>query len=75
MMKKILIAILIAWLVVIAFFAGRSVGVYHAITDSVIYTVEVYNPENPEENAWNGYDQTIYIELDNQTWVHGMYQG
>ena len=74
-MKKILLVLTFTILLVIAFLAGRSAGIYHAITDSVIYTVEVYNPERPEESGFGVYDQTIYIELDNDVWVHGMYQG
>ena len=56
--------------------AGYDDGVQHAIEDSVIWTVECYNPMNPDENARpDGTDQTIYIELDGELYEHGMYQG
>lgn len=55
--------------------AGFDDGVTHAIEDSEIYTVDYYDPENPEGSEWNGYDQQIFIELDGQTYEHGMYQG
>lgn len=74
-MKKFWIAALIFLVVASAFAVGRYTGITHAICDSCIYTVDVYNPENPEGSAWNGYDQLIFIELDGETYMHGMYQG
>ena len=50
-------------------------GVQHAICDSTIYTVECYDPNDPYANATDEYDQTIYIELDGDTYAHGMIQG
>lgn len=59
-----------------AYTAGHKEGMRHAIEDSVIWTVECYNPYNPEENARpDGTDQTIYIEIDNNLYAHGMIQG
>jgi len=56
--------------------AGYDDGVLHAIEDSVIWTVELYDPQNPNQNARpDGTDQTIYIELDGELYEHGMYQG
>ena len=55
--------------------SSYRLGIRHAIEDSVIWTVDCYDPENPDESAWNGYDQLIYIELDNDLYTHGMYQG
>ena len=57
-----------------AYCAGYADGVQHAIEDSIIFTVDVYNPDAPEESAWGEFDQLIYIELDDETYVHGMYQ-
>lgn len=58
------------------FMAGRQEGIRHAIEDSIIWTVERYDPEYPEANAReDGTDQTVYIELDRQLYAHGMYQG
>ena len=66
-------ALLIA---VASFLAGHAAGARHAIEDSVIWTVERYDPERPYDNARDdGTDQTIFIELDGQLYEHGMYQG
>lgn len=72
-MKKIIAIALI--LVVAAFTAGRYSGIKHAINDSVIWTVDRYDPDDPEASEWNGYDQLIYIDLDGNTYEHGMFQG
>lgn len=55
--------------------AAFADGVAHAIEDSEIYTVDFYNPQDPEASEWNGYDQQIFIELDGEVYEHGMYQG
>ena len=76
-MKKVL-AILLAMFAAVAFFAyraGHNAGKLYAITQSCIFTVDCYNPDAPEDSAWNGYDQLIYIELDGDIWEHGMWQG
>ena len=76
-MKKLLA--IVAALVIIAaasFAAGRAAGIRHAIEDAEIFTVECYDPNNPDENARpDGTDQTIYIILDDQIYEHGMFQG
>jgi len=74
-MKKLLFAAALFALLACAFCAGRREGVRHAIEDSEIFTVTCYNPDAPEDSAWNGYDQCIYIDLDGQIYAHGMYQG
>ena len=74
-MKKLLFAVALFALLACAFCAGRREGIRHAIEDSEIWTVTCYNPDNPDESAWNGYDQLIYIELDGELYAHGMYQG
>ena len=74
-MKKLLFTVSLLALLACAFCAGRREGVRHAIEDSEIFTVTCYNPDAPEESAWNGYDQCIYIDLDGQTYEHGMHQG
>ena len=73
-MKKIIIIVAVLALAAVAFFGGRLEGIRHAIEDSEIWTVERYDPEAPEESAWNGYDQEILIELDGQIYAHGMTQ-
>ena len=73
-MKTALKILAIILLVAIAFAAGRIVGIRHAIEDSEIWTVDVYNPESPDDTAWNGYDQLVYINLDGNTYEHGMTQ-
>ena len=77
-MKKIIciIAALLAAAAIAAgaWSAGRAAGIRHAIEDSEIWTVDVYNPDDPESSAWGEYDQIIYIDLDGDTYEHGMYQ-
>lgn len=73
-MKKIVIIAAVLALAAAAFLGGRAEGIRHAIEDAEIWTVERYNPEAPEESAWNEYDQEILIELDGQIYSHGMTQ-
>ena len=70
------------WTVILCLIAGLclwanayNVGIHHAIYDSCIWTVDRYDPENPDASAWGEYDQVIYIELDDNLYTHGMYQG
>ena len=74
-MKKIIITIVIITVIASAFIAGRAAGIRHAIEDSQIWTVDRYDPDDPEESSWNGYDQKIFIDLDGETYAHGMIQG
>lgn len=76
-MKRMIAAALALVLVAAcAFAAGRKEGIRHAIEDAEIWTVECYNPNAPYDTARaDGYDQTIYIDLDGQTYEHGMHQG
>ena len=75
-MKKIICIAAILTVAIASFAAGRASGVRHAIEDSIVFTVECYDPENPDENLRpDGCDQTIYIELDGECYEHGMYQG
>ena len=72
-MRKIAI---VAALMVAALWFSYNAGIRHAIEASVIWTVERYDPMNPEENARpDGTDQTVWIELDGDLYEHGMYQG
>ena len=66
-MKRIAAIILIAIAITAAFLAGRSCGIRHVIEDSEIWTVDVYDPDDPEI-------QIIYIELDEQLYAHEMIQ-
>ena len=54
---------------------GFRGGVKHVIDDAIIYAVDVYNPENPAQSAYEEYDQQIFVELDGVTYDKGMYQG
>ena len=79
-MKKIIIAcaaILAAAAIAAASWSlGRAAGIRHAIEDSEIFTVERYDPDDPDATARDdGADQTIYIVLDEEIYEHGMYQG
>ena len=73
-MKKIICIIAAIILLSTAYLLGHQEGKRHAIEDSIIWTVNCYDPDNPEASAWNGYDQLIYIELDDNLYQHGMYQ-
>ena len=76
MKKLIALAAALILVAAVAFAAGRAAGIRHAIEDSVIWTVECYDPDNPDENARpDGTDQTIFIELDGDLYEHDMFQG
>ena len=72
-MKKVVIIFAVIVLVA-AYIGGRAAGIRHAIEEAEIWTVDIYNPDAPEESAWNEYDQEILIELDGQIYSHGMTQ-
>ena len=73
--KGIIAGITAALLLIIgAFYVGRLAGIRHAIRDAEIWTVDCYNPLDPGASEWNGYDQRIMIELDGETYEHGMIQ-
>lgn len=75
-MKKLIVTIAALLAAAALFQAGKHEGIRHAIEDSIIWTVECYDPENPYENSReDGTDQTIYIDLDGDLYEHGMYQG
>ena len=73
-MKKILAIVAALILCACLYCIGRAAGIRHAIEDAQIWTVDRYDPDAPEESAWNGYDQRIFIDLDGQTYEHGMFQ-
>lgn len=55
--------------------AGFDDGILYAIENMELWTVEVYNPDNPAETLRpDGYDLTIYIELDGEIYEHGATQ-
>ena len=79
-MKKYLIvalsAALIAAVILCAYQAGKTEGIRHALCDCEVFTVERYDPDNPDENTRpDGTDQTIFFILDDEIYEHGMYQG
>ena len=73
-MKKCLLCLVFCALLLLWSYLSFHAGVLHAIEDSVIWTVDCYNPENPMDSAWNEFDQKIFIELDGNLYEHGMYQ-
>ena len=76
MIKRFLPGLVLAAALAAAWMLGHHAGVLHALTDSIIWTVECYDPNDPDQNLrGDGCDQTIYIELDGELWEHGMYQG
>lgn len=74
-MRKIALAAALALVLLTSFLLGRACGIAHAIRDSRIYAVECYDPDDPSASAWGEYDLRIFITLDGETYVHGMYQG
>ena len=77
-MKKITFAAMFLLLIAsvfAAYTAGHSDGMRHAIEDSEIYAVECYNPADPAASEWNGYDLRVFIDIDGETYEHGVYQG
>ena len=55
--------------------AGFDDGIEYAIENMELWTVERYDPENPYETLRpDGYDLTIYIELDGEIYEHGVTQ-
>ena len=73
-MRNIVIALLLLACVA-SFLAGRSSGIRHAIEDCEIWAVECYDPDNPAASAWGEYDLRVFIDLDGQTYEHGLTQG
>lgn len=55
--------------------AGFDDGIEYTIENMQLWTVERYDPEHPEDTARpDGYDLTIYIELDGEIYEHGITQ-
>lgn len=74
-MKKLL-SLLALLAILTAYTAGHREGVRHAVEDSTVWAVECYDPDNPDETRRDdGTDLTIYIDLDGETYEHGMIQG
>ena len=71
-MRKIAGILVLVFILFAAFMCGRMSGIQHAIRDSRIWAVECYDPDDAEIGE---FDQTIYIELDGEVYVHGLYIG
>lgn len=69
-MKKLLLVLVIIALMFASFIAGEL----HVIYDAIIYTTDCYDPQDPTASMYGKYDQRIFIELDGNTFEHGMYQ-
>ncbi len=75
-MKKTITAALIAAAILAVWIGGRAQGIFHTVHACEIYTVERYDPDNPESTARpDGYDQTVYIIIDGMEIEKGMHQG
>lgn len=74
-MRKLALTIAILLACVACFLAGKASGVHHAIFDSEMWAVERYDPADPSASAWGDYDLRVFIELDGDVYIHGMYQG
>lgn len=73
---EVLAAVAILAVILCAYAAGKTEGIRHALCDCEVFTVERYDPDNPEETARpDGTDQTIFFILDDEIYEHGMYQG
>lgn len=70
-MKRVLIGVCAAALLVAAFVLGRMDRIRHAIEDSEMCIVEF----NDEEVLRKGYDLRIWIDLDGQSYEHFGYIG
>ena len=75
MRRNLILTLAALVLVLLAFTAGRQAGIHHAVTDMEVYTVDLYDPDNPAASEWQGYDMQIHIELDGQAYSHGLYVG
>ena len=77
-MKKTIVSAIAAAIIAALLFgfyqAGRREGIRHAIEDSAIWTVEVYDPDN-DAHPLDDFDQIIFIDLDGDLYEHGMFQG
>lgn len=58
-------------IVLATYIAGFKNGILHTIKDSEIWTVECPIPEFEKGDR----DFTIWIELDGETYTHGIIQG
>lgn len=58
-----------------AYLRGYAAGIEHVIASGDWWTVDRYDPDNPESSAWNGYDQRIFLTIDGVTYTLGMLQG
>ena len=57
--------------------AAYEQGKLDAIYQMEVFTVDLYDPDDPQVYYVDGnqYDQIIYIELDGEIYTHGMIQG
>lgn len=69
-MKKIMLFVSVAALLVGAFLLGRFDGIRHAVEDSELWIVEFDDPDIP-----GNYDLRIWIDLDGQSFEHFGYIG
>ena len=73
---KFLAAVAAVAVILCAYQAGKIEGIRHALYDCEVFTVERYDPDNPESTARpDGYDQTVYIVIDDFEIEKGMHQG
>ena len=72
--ERMKLVVIILFLVTLAFYFGRCEGIRHVIQDSIVFTVDIYDPDDPGASEWNGYDQEIFIEIDGTQYEKGMYQ-
>ena len=77
-MKKTIVSAVVAAIITALLFgfyqAGYREGKRHVIEDSIIWTVEVYDPGN-DAYPLEDYDQIICIDIDGDLYEHGMVQG
>lgn len=74
-MRKIAGILAALFLLFAVFAAGRESGIRHVLYDAEIWTVDCYDPDNPDDSAFGEFDQKIFILVDGEIYVHGMYVG
>ena len=65
--KMVLVLVLICALMAGTWYAGRYAGIMHTVSDATFFIVDYEAPEH------SPYDLTLYIEIDDQIFEHGMY--
>lgn len=66
-LKTVLISVLILAVMTAVWFLGRYAGIMHTVNNATFFIVDYEAPEH------SPYDLTLFIEIDDQVYEHGMY--